>query len=230
MLTPNSMTKRGTKKANIVDYDSDAEVAEVAPIPRVEIIYEDTKAVTKADPEFKWGQIYHLLVEKKVPEAGLEDLALYDNVLRSRITKVTTRLEMFPYAEVIGWILPRIDKTWMLMSNAENNGFASFAPAFLLETYSFPEKEISVTTQWVKSLKLDYIATTKMMMVEGKNFRNKQLGEYKTTHLRTPYRLIVLLLNMIYDRADGKFYKFGWIALIYHIAMKGTEQSSIGPT
>ena len=59
-------------------------------------------------------------------------------------------------------------------------------------------------------------------MVEGNTFRNKQSGEYDTTHLKTPYRLIVLLLNKIYGRFDGKFNKFGWIALIYHIDMKGT--------
>ena len=97
-LITDSMTKRGKKKANIVDYDSDAEVAEVAPVPRVEIIYEDTKAIIGAEPEFKWGQIYHLLVEKKVSEAGLEDLALYVNVLRFGINKVTTRPEIFPCA------------------------------------------------------------------------------------------------------------------------------------
>ena len=83
-----NMTKKGKKKAKIVDYDSDAKIS---PIPRVEIIYEDAKLVNKAEPEFKWGQIYHMLVEKRVPEAGLEDLALYDNILRSRITKVSTR-------------------------------------------------------------------------------------------------------------------------------------------
>ena len=62
----------------------------------MEIIYEDTKSVTEAEPKFKWGQIYHLLVEKKVPEAGLEDLALYDNILKSGITKVSTKLDIFP--------------------------------------------------------------------------------------------------------------------------------------
>ena len=79
-----------------------------------------------------------------------------------------------------------------------------------------------MTKKWVKSLKLDYTTTDNMMMVEGKTFRNKQSGEYETTHLKTPYRLIVLLLNKIYGRADGRLYKFGWVALIYHIAMKGT--------
>ena len=34
--------------------------------------------------------------------------------------------------------------------------------------------------------------------------------------------VIMLTLNKIYGREDGKFYKFGWIPLIYHIAMEGT--------
>ena len=84
---PDNMTKKWKKKVKIVDYDSDTEGS---PTPRVELIYEDTKSATGAEPEFKWGQIYHMLVGKKVPEARLEDLALYDNILRSRITKAST--------------------------------------------------------------------------------------------------------------------------------------------
>ena len=109
----------------------------------------------------------------------------------------------------------------MLMSDMENKGFSSFAPTFLSAAYSFLEKEISMTIEWVKSLKLDYTTTAKMTMVEGKTFRNKQLGEYETTHLKTPYILIVLSLTKICGRADGSFYKFGWITLIYCIAIKG---------
>ena len=90
-LVPDSMTKKGKKKAKIIDYDLDIEITEVVPTLRIEIIYQETKAVTGAEPEFKWGHIHHWLIEKKVLEARLEDLALYNNVLRSRITKVTTR-------------------------------------------------------------------------------------------------------------------------------------------
>ena len=75
---------------------------------------------------------------------------------------------------------------------------------------------------WVKGLKFDYIATENMMVTEGNTFRHKQSGEYKATHLRTPYKMVVLMLNRIFDRADGRTYKFGWIPLIYHVAMKGT--------
>ena len=84
----NNMTKKGKKKENIIEYDLDTEGS---PTQRVELICEDTKLVTGAEPEFKWGQIYHILVEKRVPEVGLEDLAVYNNIPSSGITKVATR-------------------------------------------------------------------------------------------------------------------------------------------
>ena len=129
------MTKKGKKKAKIVDYDSDAEIS---PTPRVEIIYEDKKSVIGEEPKFKWGQIYHMLVEKKVLEAGLEDLDLYDNILRYRITKVSTRPEMFPCTNFIEWILHRLDSVEKIMNNMEDKGFASFTPRFIAKAYNLP--------------------------------------------------------------------------------------------
>ena len=108
------------------------------------------------------------------------------------------------------------------MNNVEDKGFASFTPGFIAKAYILPTSEISMMTRWVKNLEFDYIATTKIMVAEGKTFRNKQSGEYKTAHLFTPYRLVVLMLNRIFSRAYGITYKFGWIPLIYYVAMKGT--------
>ena len=34
--------------------------------------------------------------------------------------------------------------------------------------------------------------------------------------------MVVLMLNKILGRDDGRTYKFGWIPLIYYVAMKGT--------
>ena len=56
-----------------------------------------------------------------------------------------------------------------------------------------------MTTVWVKGLKLDYIATTKMMVVEGNNFRHKQSGEYETAHLCIPYMMLALMLKRIFE-------------------------------
>ena len=64
--------------------------------------------------------------------------------------------------------------------------------------------------------------TTKMMVAKGKTFRHNKFGEYETTHLRTPYRMVVLTLNRVFDRVDRRSYKFIWIPLIYHVAMVET--------
>ena len=85
------MTKKGKKKPKIVEDDSYSEMVEAVPIKKVEIIYEDTKAIIGIEPDFKWGQMFHMLKEKKVLEAGLEDLNVYENILWFGITKAATR-------------------------------------------------------------------------------------------------------------------------------------------
>ena len=60
------MPKKGKKKARATKEDSDLEI-----FPRMEIIYEDTKVVIGAEPEFKWGNIYPMIKDQKVPDAGL---------------------------------------------------------------------------------------------------------------------------------------------------------------
>ena len=60
------------------------------------------------------------------------------------------------------------------------------------------------------------------MVAKGKTFRHKQSREYETAHLRTPFRIIALMISKLYGRADGKTYNFGWIPLMYYVAMEGT--------
>ena len=114
-----------------------------------------------------------MLVERKFPEDGLEDLALYRNILRSRITKIATRPNIFPFVEVVGRMFPKIEIVGMMINDEEGNLVAYFAPTFISATYSLSKKEISVTTEWVRSLNFDYTATANMMVAEGKTFRHK---------------------------------------------------------
>ena len=80
-LTLDNMMKKGKKKPKIVEYDLDSEMVNGALVKNIEILYEVTKAITIAELDFKLGQMFQMLKEKKVPEAGLEDLALYENIL-----------------------------------------------------------------------------------------------------------------------------------------------------
>ena len=56
-------------------------------LPRMEIIYEDTKAVTGVEPEFKWGQIYQMIKDQTVLDVGLENIPLYVNIRKYSIKK-----------------------------------------------------------------------------------------------------------------------------------------------
>ena len=61
-----------------------------------------------------------------------------------------------------------------------------------------------------------------MMVAEGKTLRHKQSGEYETTHLWTPCKIIALMISKLYGRVDGKTYNFGWGPLMYYASMERT--------
>ena len=106
------MSKRQKKKALVVEGEPEVEI-----ITKVEYIYEDTKATTADEPDYKWGEIYRMIANKNVPNAVFEELTIYANIEKSALMKVATRPELFPCSEVIGWILPRADVTTMIFEN-----------------------------------------------------------------------------------------------------------------
>ena len=107
------MSKRQKKKAHVAKGEPDVEI-----ITKVEYIYEDTRATTGVDPDYKWGEIYRMISNQEVPDAGLEELTLYTNIEKSALMKIATRPELFPCLEVISWILPKDDVTTMILGNA----------------------------------------------------------------------------------------------------------------
>ena len=69
---------------------------EVEIITKVKFIYEDTKAITGVEPDYKWGEIYRMIANQNVPDAGFEELTIYANIEKSTLMKVATRPELFP--------------------------------------------------------------------------------------------------------------------------------------
>ena len=100
------------KKATIVEGELDVEI-----ITKVEYIYEDTRDTTEVEPNYKWGEIYRMISNQNVPDAGFEELTIYANIEKSALMKVATRPELFPCSEVISWILPKANVTTMILSN-----------------------------------------------------------------------------------------------------------------
>ena len=99
------MPKRQKKRAQVVEEEPKVEI-----ITKVELIYEDTKATTGVEHDYKWGEIFRMISNQNVPDAGFEELTIYANIENSTLMKIATRPELFPCSEVIGWILPRCCK------------------------------------------------------------------------------------------------------------------------
>ena len=89
---------------------------EVEIITKVEFIYEDTKATTGVEPDYKWGEIFRMISNQNVPDVGVEELTIYANIEKSSLMKVATRPKLFPCSEVIGWILPWAESNLLLLS------------------------------------------------------------------------------------------------------------------
>ena len=100
-----------------------------------------------------------MISNQNFPDAGLEDFPIYANIEISAIMKVATRLDIFPYLEVIGWILPRVDVTRMILANTEGQGYAAYSLAYIAMPYKFPIPQNYLIERWLKCLNLDVVET-----------------------------------------------------------------------
>ena len=211
------MLKRQKKKAPMVEGEPEVEI-----ITKVEFIYEDTKATTGVEPEYKWGEIYRMITNQNVPDASFEELMIYTNIEKLSLMKVATRPELFPCSEVIGWILPRENVTTMILENTAKQGYAASSLPYVSMAYHLPSPQVYLTKRWLKEIAMDLVETVKRMMILGKNFRTRPSGEYDTSTLCAPYKFIALMLNRIFGRSHGKSFKIGWIIVIFFVATLGT--------
>ena len=119
-------------------------------ITKTEYIYEDTRATTGVEPDYKWGENYRLISKQEVPDTRFEELTIYANIEKSTLMKIATRPELFPCSEVIGWILPRADVTTMILSNNSKQGYAAYSLGYVSLSYHLPEARVYLTETWLK--------------------------------------------------------------------------------
>ena len=111
-----------------------------------------------------------MINDQIVPDAILEYITLYVNIRKSGITKVSTCPELFPCAEVIGWIIPQAYMGTMIISNTEGKTFGSFTHAYITKACKLPAPQIMMTDDWINILNLYFFECAKWMMIAGKKF------------------------------------------------------------
>ena len=85
------MSKRKKTKYHVVEGEPEVEI-----ITKVEYIYEYTRATTREELDYKWGDIYRLISNQEVPDTGFEELTIYANIEKSALMKIATRHDIFP--------------------------------------------------------------------------------------------------------------------------------------
>ena len=74
---------------------------------------------------------------------------------------------------------------------------------------------------WIKGINIDPLEYAKKMIVSRKQLRQQASGEYEFQSLRTPFRIIALLLSRIFGRGYETIYKLKWVPFIYYISLQG---------
>ena len=178
------MPKNGDrKKAKASEVNSYVEI-----VSRIRIKFEDTRSITGASLEFKWGETYQMIRYQNVPDVGLEEMSLYQNIKYLGITKAAKCLELFSCTEVIVWIFPQTNPSTMIISNIEGEAFASFTPAYITLAYKLPPPQVMMSDEWVNKVDLDILECAKKMMIIGRKLRPKQTREYDSASLQPPFQ------------------------------------------
>ena len=112
--------------------------------------------------------------------------------------------------------------TKMILANTEGQGYATYSPPYVAMAYKMPTHQNYLTEGWLKDLNLDVVEIVKRMTIPRKNFRTRPSEKYETAYLHTPYRLIALMLNIIFGRENGNNFKIGWVLVIVFVATQGT--------
>ena len=84
------MSKRQKKKSQVAEGEPEVEI-----ITKVEFIYEDTRDATGVELDYKWGEIFRMISNQNVPDAGFEELMIYANIEKSALMKVATDTNYF---------------------------------------------------------------------------------------------------------------------------------------
>ena len=79
--------------------------------------------------------------------------------------------------------MPRVDVTTMILENTAKQGYTAYSPTYVSMAYHLPPTQIYLTESWLKDTDMDLVETVKRMMIPGKNFRTRTLGEYDTSTL-----------------------------------------------
>ena len=88
-----------------------------------------------------------------------------------------------------------MDPSSRIFFDVKGDAFSSFHLAHIEVNYKLPPVQVMITEDWIKGINIDPLEYAKKIVVPRKHLRHKVSGEYESQSLRTPFRIIDLLLS-----------------------------------
>ena len=127
--------------------------------------YEDTNNDTKAEPIYKWAEIYEIFKNENYPSIPVKDKdywGVYNNIKKFELHRVVSRPSILACVEIIYWILPRVNIEDHLITNIdEPEVMAYFQPTSWEVYYKFLTIKMHLIEEWLSQVQLDIYACIK---------------------------------------------------------------------
>ena len=139
--------------------------------------YRHIDSTTKVTPIYKCCDIYGIFNNYNYPLIQKEEndySSAYKNVRRSQLYQVTIRPKVFPYTDVIYWILLRVDiEKNIFMNQGGSKTIPFFISSHIYHYLKFPGMSISMSKENIEAWPLDVNECFKKLWVKRKNFKSK---------------------------------------------------------
>ena len=99
----------------------------------------------------------------------IDDMEVYQNIQNSELHSVVAKSSIFPYLEIISWVLPRVNVEERLIRDMdESKVITSFQPSNFDIYHKFSTPKVHLTKEWIAQVQLDIYACIKRWWMRGK--------------------------------------------------------------
>ena len=148
---------------------------------------------------------------------------MYIQVKRSKLHYAGANPPIFPCADVIEWILQKVDlKIWVIRDHS-GKMFANVMGKDEEVYYVLPTREQTFNTDLADTHEVPITETLKGWWEDPEKFKVKKDQEYKTEGLRKVYKFVAAMMCRMYRQPDATTFNGTWVSLMYVVTTYGTR-------
>jgi len=153
----------------------------------------------------------------------------YKVVAQSKMHKVATRSRIFPYCDMIRWVLDHVDVPTRTIFNSQKVVVGSFQPEHLQAMYKLsPTPKYTYNADFLEGFKKKECEQFRKRLSDlikdcyshPEKFRADSHGIYAITSLQPQFMYIALMVCRFYGKENTAHFLLPWVPLI-HIVEKG---------